>query len=187
MASVTFLVDCHPHTWPNLLAKALKGHLFICAIKIYTIIYCASHMPQHYRGLSSHLSEGGSFSALYRTTESFPRGMDHTEVKQTHQIFMLTLSLIIFFFLSKWNSTNNVYKRGAGCVEGSQRAMCIVNISKKCDCLMSTLLNISVTTESDDIFPSVVCNSCYITVKKEKEDDTNILTSTISICMGSTQ
>ena len=51
--------------------------------------------------------------------------------------------------------------------------------SKKCESLLSTLLNISVTTESDDIFPSVVCNSCYITVTKAKEDDTNILTSTI--------
>ena len=131
MASVTFLVDCQPHTWPNLLAKALKGHLFSCAIKIYTIIYCASHTPQHYRGLSSYLSEGRSFSALYRTTGSFSRGMDHTEVKQTHQIFMLTLSLTTFsFFLKQWNSTKNVYKRGAGCVEGSQRAMCTVNIVK---------------------------------------------------------
>ena len=44
---------------------------------------------------------------------------------------------------------------------------------------MSTLLKISVTTESDDIFPPVVCNSCYITVKKAKEDDTNIVTTTI--------
>ena len=51
--------------------------------------------------------------------------------------------------------------------------------SKKCESLLSTLLNISVTTESDDIFPPVVCNSCYITVKKAKEDDTNILTTTI--------
>ena len=56
--------------------------------------------------------------------------------------------------------------------------MCTVNIVKNVS-LLSTLLNISVTTESDDIFPSVVCNSCYITVKKAKEDDTNILTSTI--------
>ena len=63
-------------------------------------------------------------------------------------------------------------------MEGSQRAMCTVNIVKNVS-LLSTLLNISVTTESDDIFPSVVCNSCYITVKKAKEDDTNILTSTI--------
>ena len=62
-------------------------------------------------------------------------------------------------------------------MEGSQRAMCTVNIVKNVS-LLSTLLNISVTTESDDIFPSVVCNSCYITVKKAKED-TNILTSTI--------
>ena len=63
-------------------------------------------------------------------------------------------------------------------MEGSQRAMCTVNIVKNVS-LLSTLLNISVTTESDDIFLSVVCNSCYITVKKAKEDDTNILTSTI--------
>ena len=63
-------------------------------------------------------------------------------------------------------------------MEGSQRAMCTVYIVKNVS-LLSTLLNISVTTESDDIFPSVVCNSCYITVKKAKEDDTNILTSTI--------
>ena len=55
-------------------------------------------------------------------------------------------------------------------MEGSQRAMCTVNIVKNVS-LLSTLLNISVTTESDDIFPSVVCNSCYITVKKAKEDD----------------
>ena len=60
-------------------------------------------------------------------------------------------------------------------MEGSQRAMCTVNIVKNVS-LLSTLLNISVTTESDDIFPSVVCNSCYITVKKAKA---NILTSTI--------
>ena len=43
--------------------------------------------------------------------------------------------------------------------------MCTVNIVKNVS-LLSTLLNISVTTESDDIFPSVVCNSCYITVRK---------------------
>ena len=55
--------------------------------------------------------------------------------------------------------------------------------SKKCESLLSTLLNINVTTESDDIFPSVVCNSCYITVKKAKEDDTitNILTTNINL------
>ena len=39
-------------------------------------------------------------------------------------------------------------------MEGSQRAMCTVNIVKNVS-LLSTLL-ISVTTESDDIFPSVV-------------------------------
>ena len=65
-------------------------------------------------------------------------------------------------------------------MEGSQWAMYTVNIVKNVS-LLSTLLNISVTTESDDIFPSVVCNSCYITVKKVKEDDTNILTSTINL------
>ena len=52
--------------------------------------------------------------------------------------------------------------------------------SKKCDSLLSTLLNISVTTESEDIYPPVVCNSCYITLKKTKEADKNIVTTALS-------
>ena len=52
--------------------------------------------------------------------------------------------------------------------------------SEKCDSLLSTLLNISVTTESEDIYPPVVCNSCYITLKKTKEADKNIVTTALS-------
>ena len=51
--------------------------------------------------------------------------------------------------------------------------------SAKCESLLSTLLKISVAIESDDIFPPVVCNSCYITLKKAKEDDADIVTTTI--------
>ena len=51
--------------------------------------------------------------------------------------------------------------------------------SAKCESLLSTLLKISVAKESDDIFPPVVCNSCYITLKKAKEDDADIVTTTI--------
>ena len=53
--------------------------------------------------------------------------------------------------------------------------------SQKCASLLFTLLNIRVTTESEDIFPPVVCNSCYLTLKKTKEDETNILTTPLSM------
>ena len=53
-------------------------------------------------------------------------------------------------------------------MEGSQRAMCTVNIVKNVRVSCPLYL---ITTESDDIFPPVVCNSCYITVKKAKEDE----------------
>ena len=53
--------------------------------------------------------------------------------------------------------------------------------SQKCASLLFTLLKIRVTTESEDIFPPVVCNSCYLTLKKTKEDETNILTTPLSM------
>ena len=53
--------------------------------------------------------------------------------------------------------------------------------SQKCASLFFTLLKIRVTTESEDIFPPVVCNSCYLTLKKTKEDETNILTTPLSM------
>ena len=45
--------------------------------------------------------------------------------------------------------------------------------SKACGSLLSTLLAIDVMSESEDIFPPVVCNSCYITLKKAKEERTD--------------
>lgn len=46
--------------------------------------------------------------------------------------------------------------------------------SDACATLLSTLLDIEARSESEVIFPPVVCNSCYITLKKAKEEGTDI-------------
>lgn len=54
-------------------------------------------------------------------------------------------------------------------------------LSKACDSLLSTLLAIDVKSESEVIFPPVVCNSCYITLKKAKEERTDITHTPLTI------
>lgn len=54
-------------------------------------------------------------------------------------------------------------------------------LSSTCEPLLSNLLNIDVRSESEEIFPPVVCNSCYLTLKKAKEEDTDIAFTTITL------
>ena len=51
--------------------------------------------------------------------------------------------------------------------------------SNKCEALLSTLLDINVTTEPEDTFPPIVCNSCYIILKKAKEEGRDIMTTAL--------
>lgn len=56
-------------------------------------------------------------------------------------------------------------------------------LSTTCESLLSTLLKIDARSESEEIFPPVVCNSCYLTLKKAKKEGTNIALTTINVHM----
>lgn len=50
-----------------------------------------------------------------------------------------------------------------------------------CEALLSTMLKIEPKSESEEIFPPVVCNSCYITLKKANDDGSDIALTNINI------
>lgn len=52
-------------------------------------------------------------------------------------------------------------------------------LSTTCESLLSTLLKVDVRSESEEVFPPVVCNSCYLTLKKAKEEGTDIALTTL--------
>ena len=102
MASVTFLVDCQPHTWRKSTAKALKGHLFICAIKIYTIIYCAPICHKTVQRIYQVICL--SFSALH-SREFSQRYWPYRSQADTSNIH------VNFFFFSFFSRQNRILSR----------------------------------------------------------------------------
>ena len=50
-----------------------------------------------------------------------------------------------------------------------------------CQSLLSSLLNINATSEPEDVFPPVVCNSCYIVMKKTKEEGIDFALTSITV------
>lgn len=53
--------------------------------------------------------------------------------------------------------------------------------SNTCASLLFSMLGIEATSESEDIFPPIVCNSCYITLKRAREEGMDIKLTTLSV------